>query len=288
MRAVTKPAAQPVQEVFSLDPPPGAAARPFLKWAGGKRQLLPEILKLVPERFGTYFEPFIGGAALFFSLQPRHAVLNDFNERLARTYRGVRSDVESVITLLRSYPHSRAFFEVFRKRSPDGGFDSDLAAWLIYLNRTAYNGLYRVNRANAFNTPFGDYANPTICDAPLLRACSAALKSAEIRTGDFEEAVRGAKRGDFVYFDPPYVPLSEYSDFSRYTSVPFAGTDQVRLRDVALKLKRRGVHVLLSNSSAPIVHELYEKDFELIHVGATRALNCRPGGRGKVVELLIR
>lgn len=274
------------QQPFDWDE--GRVSRPFLKWAGGKRQLLPALLRHVPSDFGTYFEPFIGGAALFFALHPKRAVLGDYNQRLARSYLGVRDDVESVIALLRSYPHSRAFFDEFRKQPIDRGTDADVAAWLIYLNRTAYNGLYRVNRANKFNTPFGRYTNPTICDSGLLRSCSAALRSADIMIGDFENTVAHARSGDFVYFDPPYVPISTFSDFTRYTNAPFSDADQVRLRDVARALKARGVSVLLSNSSAPMVREIYGKGFEIIEVEATRAVNSKASKRGKIVEYLIR
>lgn len=286
LRGMKAVATAPAQQPFGWDE--GGRSRPFLKWAGGKRQLLPVLLRYAPPEFAGYYEPFIGGAALFFALRPRRAVLGDFNDRLARSYRGVRNDVEAVISLLRSYPHSRAFFEEFRKQSVDSGTDADVAAWLIYLNRTAYNGLYRVNRANGFNTPFGSYANPTICDPELLRNCSAALQSAEIMIGDFERTIASAQRGDFVYFDPPYVPISEFSDFTRYTNAPFSDADQVRLRDVALALKKRGVSVLLSNSSAPLVRELYRDGFEIVEVEASRAVNCKAEKRGKVVEFLIR
>ncbi len=264
------------------------SSRPFLKWAGGKRQLLPQLLRYVPPGFNRYYEPFIGGAALYFALRPKQAILGDFNARLARSYLGVRNDVESVIRLLRSYPHSRAFFDAFRRQQIDTGADADVAAWLIYLNRTAYNGLYRVNRANEFNTPFGSYGNPTICDPDLLRTCAAALQNAEILIGDFETTVSGAQNGDFVYFDPPYLPLSTFSDFTRYTNTPFNEKDQIRLRDVARTLKQRGVAVLLSNSSAPRVRELYGEGFEMIEVEASRAVNCKAEKRGKVTELLIR
>lgn len=260
--------------------------RPFLKWAGGKRQLLGQIREKMPKDFGQYYEPFVGGAALYFALQPKRAVLGDFNDRLARTYCGVRNDVDTVISLLRSYPHSKAFYDEFRKQRIDEGGDADVAAWLIYLNRTGYNGLYRVNRANEFNTPFGSYSNPTICDEALLRSCSRTLRQANIIVGDFEKTVASAKRGDFVYFDPPYVPVSEFSDFTRYTLVPFTKADQVRLRDVALALKQRGVFVLLSNSDTTLVREWYSK-FEISEVRASRAVNCKADGRGKVTELLI-
>ena len=264
-------------------------ARPFIKWAGGKRQLMPELLRFVPEKYGTYFEPFLGGAALFFALRPATAVLADSNERLLRTYRGVAEDVEHVIARLSEWPHDRDFFLKLRRSDTASMTDAEVAAWFIYLNRTAFNGLYRVNRQNQFNVPFGRYENPTICDAAGLRACSSALRrSARLRVGDFEAAVADAREGDFVYFDPPYVPVSEYSNFTRYTSGNFGAEDQLRLRDVALALKRRKVHVVLSNSSAPAVFDLYARDFEVHPVGARRALNSKGDRRGEVVEVIIR
>ena len=150
--------------------------RPFIKWAGGKRQLVPELLRFVPEKYGTYFEPFVGGAALFFALRPGAAVLADSNERLIKTYRGVAEDVEQVIALLRTWPHDRDLFLKLRRADTASMNDAEVAAWFIYLNRTAFNGLYRVNRQNQFNVPFGRYENPTICDAAGLRACSAVLR----------------------------------------------------------------------------------------------------------------
>ncbi len=262
--------------------------RPFLKWAGGKRQLLPALRELVPRDYGTYYEPFAGGAALFFDLLPKRAVLCDLNDRLIRTYRGVASNVEQVIGLLSRWPHDRGFFLSLRKSDTSLKTDAEIAAWFIYLNRTAFNGLYRVNRQNEFNVPFGRYSNPTICDAEGLRQASVVLRScAEIRTCDFEEAVKHAKRGDFVYFDPPYVPLSAYSDFARYTADSFGATEQRRLRDIALELKGRGVQVMLSNSSTPLVHELYRSDFQIHLVNARRAVSCRGQGRGPVAEVVI-
>jgi len=267
---------------------PTAEARPFIKWVGGKRQLLDRLLHYVPERFGTYHEPFVGGGALFFRLEPRPAILADSNERLIRTYRGLRNEPEKVIELLRGYPHEKSFFLELRSSDIDAAkTDAEVAAWFIYLNKTAYNGLYRVNRRNLFNVPFGDQKKPNICDAENIRACSRALQGAELVTGDFESVLERAKSGDFVYFDPPYVPLSVTSDFTSYTRDGFDMSDQVRLRDVALELKKRGVYVLLSNSSAPAVRELYA-DFEQIEVDARRAINCKVEGRGAVTELLIR
>ncbi len=270
---------------------PGAeldVARPFIKWVGGKRQLLPRLLDHVPTDAGTYFEPFIGGGALFFAVRPRAAVLADVNVRLIRTYKGVRDNVDEVVGLLRTYPHDSAFFYQLREVNIDTRSDAEVAAWFIYLNKTGFNGLYRVNRANRFNVPFGRYVNPNICDEPTLRACSSALTDTELLVADFEVAVAKAKKGDFVYFDPPYVPLSVTSSFTSYTSDGFGPVEQSRLRDTAKKLKKRGVNVLLSNSSAPFVRSLYAESFELIEVSATRFINSKASGRGAIAELLIR
>jgi len=275
--------------------------RPFIKWAGGKRQLLPELQSCVPAHFERYIEPFVGGGALFFRLsnlplaalplaserKPR-ALLADVNQRLIRTYQGVRDAVDDVIALLRDCRHEAQFYYDMRERSIDECSDAEVAAWLIYLNKIGFNGLYRVNRQNRFNVPFGRHKNPTICDEPTLRACSRALAGVELQVADFEQVAERAEAGDLVYFDPPYVPLSVTSSFTRYTSDGFDVGDQVRLRDLALRLKRRGVHVLLSNSSADYVRELYQQDFELIEVSATRQVNSKASGRGAITELVIR
>ena len=266
----------------------GDGARPFIKWAGGKRQLLPALIERVPDTFGTYFEPFLGGGALYFSQRPERAVLADVNTRLIRTYRGVRDRVDDVIGLLRQYPYDSKFYYDLRRVDIDSASDAEVAAWFIYLNKTGYNGLYRVNRGNGFNVPFGRYANPTICDEPTLRACSAALTTVgQLLVSDFEVAVEGARRGDFVYFDPPYVPLSVTSSFTSYTSDGFGPKNQVRLRDVARRLKEEGVRVLLSNSSAPFVRDLYAEGFGVEEVAATRMVNSRASARGAVTELVI-
>ncbi|MGO9839028.1 MAG: DNA adenine methylase [Polyangiaceae bacterium] len=259
-----------------------------MKWAGGKRQLLQDLERHVPGAYPRYFEPFVGGGALFFRLQPQKAVLADFNERLIRTYRGVKNNVDDVIRLLTDYPHDEKFFYQLRGIDIDVRTDAEVAAWFIYLNRTGFNGLYRVNQRNPFNVPFGRYANPTICDAATLRSCSAALADAELVVEDFEAVVSRATREDFVYFDPPYVPLSMTSSFTSYTSSGFGIEDQTRLRDVALGLKKRGVRVLLSNSSAPVVRDLYREGFETVEVSATRAVNSKASGRGAIIELVIR
>jgi len=257
---------------------------------GGKRQILGELRREAPESFVRYHEPFLGGGALFFHLRPKHAFLTDSNERLIRTYRGVQEDVEEVIRLLKQHQlrHSRRYFLATRAWAEvDGGSDAEVGAWFIYLNRTGYNGLYRVNSRNVFNVPPGNYKKPRICDEDNLRACSRALRGVRLAVSGFEQVVRRAKPGDFVYFDPPYVPLTRTSSFTDYTSKGFGEAEQTKLRDVARALRDKGVHVLLSNSSAPLVHELYS-DFRRIEVSARRAVNSQAHGRGPVQELLLK
>jgi DNA adenine methylase len=200
----------------------------------------------------------------------------------------VRDHVDDILGFLNEYPHDSNFYYEFRQRDIDSASDAEVAAWFIYLNKTGYNGLYRVNRGNGFNVPFGRYANPTICDESTLRACSAALATVgQLLVSDFEAAVADAQRGDFVYFDPPYVPLSVTSSFASYTSDGFGLEEQIRLRDVARRLKTRGVRVLLSNSSAPFVRNLYADDFDIEEVLATRMVNSKASARGAIVELVI-
>jgi DNA adenine methylase len=224
---------------------------------------------------------------LFFSLRPGRSVLSDRNERLIRCYEGVKRHPKKVIALLKAYRNEKRFYLSVRKQEIDKGSDVEVAAWLIYLNKTGYNGLYRVNSKNRFNVPYGDNKNARFCDEDNLRACAQALSSAELFWEDFTAVLGRAKRGDLVYFDPPYVPLSMTSYFTSYTALGFSMDDQIKLRDVALELKKRGVFVLVSNSSAPAVYELYA-DFERIPVAASRMVNSNPAGRGKVTELLIR
>lgn len=264
-------------------------ARPFLKWVGGKRQLLPVLRERMPSSYGRYFEPFVGGGALFFNVRPgRCAVLGDANPRLVRTYRAIRDNVEAVIGALAEYRYDRDEYASARQIDPDALSDTGCAAWFIYVNKTGFNGLYRVNRAGRFNVPFGKYTNPTICDAENLRACSVALTGVDLRIGDFAETVADACAGDFVYFDPPYVPLSATSSFTSYAAGGFGPDAQRRLRDVAAGLLDSGVHVLLSNSSAGMVRELYGgKPFTVDEVDATRSVNCKAEKRGAIKELVM-
>jgi DNA adenine methylase len=264
--------------------------RPFIKWAGGKRSLVEQMEPHVPKRYGTYHEPFAGSAALFFHLKPPRARLSDNNERLIRTYKGLKDSVEQVIELLDGYrrKHSSEFFYALRQEDIDASrSDAKVAAWFIYLNKTGFNGLYRVNSKNRFNVPFGDYAKPNICDAPRLRACARALQPVDVALEDFETAAARAEQGDFVYFDPPYVPLSTTSYFTSYTRQGFGEAEQRRLRDVALALAERGVHVMLSNSSADLVYELYKKAFKIVPIQARRNINSRVEKRGEITELLM-
>jgi DNA adenine methylase len=264
-------------------------AHPFLKWAGGKRQLLPQLRRFVPQDFDTYYEPFLGGGALFFDRLPRKAVLSDINERLVRTYRAVRDEVDGVISILKRYRHDKHVFLRLRRKDIDVCPDAEVAAWMIYLNRTAYNGLYRVNKSNRFNTPFGEHKNPCICDEENLRACSAALRDVSITFGSFELVTENAQPGDFVYFDPPYVPVAVTSSFRSYTAAGFDHAAQVRLSELAIRLVRRGVHVLLSNSCTDVGAALYSSDhFDVRKVPATRRINCKSAGRGVISEFLIR
>jgi len=262
-------------------------AKPFLKWVGGKRQLLSELLEHSPDEFNAYHEPFLGGAALFYALEPDSAVLSDLNHRLLRTYRAVRDEPEAVIALLETYPYDKEFYLRLRAVDIDKRPDFEVAAWMLYVTKTGFNGLYRVNKSGGFNVPFGRYKNPTICDGGRLMACSEALQNVTLVHGDFMGVEERAEPGDFVYFDPPYVPLNTTSSFTSYTRDGFTIDDQIRLRDLALRLKERGVHVLLSNSSAEVVRELYSPKFTVKEVMASRAINSRASARGKVAELLM-
>jgi DNA adenine methylase len=282
-------------EVESVELSAAHAPQPFLKWAGGKRQLVPTlcdaITRIAPNGFQHYYEPFVGGGALFFALRATgwrgHATLGDSNERLVRTYLGVRGDVEEVIKGLKACRYNKKEYLQERSRRWDVLLeDAEVAIRFIYLNRTCFNGLYRVNAKGEFNVPFGKYTNPTICDEPILRAASAALKCAAFKIGDFEKTVKSAERGDLVYFDPPYVPVNETSNFTGYTRDGFTLADQERLRDCALKLKRRGVHVILSNVDMPIVRKIY-RGFSIKHVEARRNINSKGGSRGPVGEVII-
>jgi len=262
--------------------------RPFIKWAGGKGHLLPYFSPFFPsmEKGSRYFEPFIGSAAVFFSLQPPHALLSDSNAELIQLYQVVQQDVENLILALQKHDNKKEYYYQVRALDPATLPPVERAARLIFLNKTCYNGLYRVNRKGQFNVPFGRYRNPPICDPDGLRAASLALQSAELRMADFEEAVSTARGLDFIYFDPPYQPISKTSSFTGYTAGKFDDAEQKRLAAVFRDLHQRGCYVMLSNSNAPLVRELYA-DFQITEIKANRAINSRPDGRGKITECLI-
>jgi DNA adenine methylase len=269
---------------------PDARPRPFLKWAGGKTQLLEQFQPLLPPSFGRYFEPFAGGAALFFALHDRvvkRALLTDVNRELVDCYLAVRDCVDDVILHLRRHKYDAAHYYRVRDVDPARLTLPARAARTIYLNKAGFNGLYRVNSAGRFNVPFGRYTNPTLCDADNLRACSCALRRVDLRVRDFEETARRAKAGDFVYFDPPYVPVSDTAAFTSYVPGGFGYEEQQRLARVFADLAGRGVLVMLSNSDTTPVRELYQ-GFRIDRVLASRSINSKTTARGKVGEVVVR
>jgi len=261
--------------------------RPFLKWAGGKTQLLSELASRLPARFGRYYEPFAGGAALFFAVQPDEAVISDSNAELINCYQVVRDDVEALIDHLKTHVNEEDYFYELRGTQPSMLGALERASRMIYLNRTCFNGLYRVNAKGVFNTPYGRYKNPSICDEGLLREASAALESAELVASDYHQALVTATRGDFVYLDPPYIPVSESADFKRYTKSQFREDDHRRLAQEYRRLGDAGCKVLLSNSWHPLVEELYSA-YTIEQVSARRIVNCDASKRGPVPEAIIR
>ena len=261
--------------------------RPIVKWAGGKSQLLPELSRRLPNNFRRYFEPFGGSAALLFHLQPSAATLADANDELMNCYRVVRDDVELLIADLCRHENEPGYFYATRAVDPASLDEIERASRFIYLNRTCFNGLYRVNKRGQFNTPFGAYSNPRICDANNLRAASAVLRDVELLDSEYQDVLALAEAGDFVYLDPPYVPVSVYSDFKRYTKNQFREEDHIALAGVFRDLDARGCLVVLSNSSTPLVHDLYD-GFNVETVQARRLINRNAAGRGAVDEVIIR
>jgi DNA adenine methylase len=261
-------------------------AAPFIKWVGGKTSLLPELLKHVPAPLRRYHEPFVGGGALFFAVRPRRATLNDNNPELAHCYQQVRDDVYGVLDALARHVYERTHFEAVRALEPARLPAAERAARFIFLNKTCFNGLWRVNRAGRFNVPFGRYKNPRFADPASLITASHALKGVEIRHSPFEEAMARAAPGDFVYLDPPYDPVSATASFASYTAGGFSWEDQKRLAHACIVLNRRGVRFLLSNSATDRVRELYS-GFEQRLVRAPRFINSKADRRGHVDELLV-
>ncbi|NYI06864.1 DNA adenine methylase [Allostreptomyces psammosilenae] len=252
--------------------------RSFLKWAGGKTRYADRLAALAPPYRGRYLEPFMGSAALFFELRPARAVLSDANPELVVCFRQVAEDPEKVMALLDAMPNDREFYDSVRAQRVEALSDAERAARVIYLNKTGFRGLWRVNRRGVFNVPYGAYDRPYYNRRTLL-AASAALRGAEIHCRDFTEALRQAEAGDWVYLDPPYVPLGGFADFQRYTAEQFGEADHRRLAAAMREAAGRGVYVTLSNSDTPLSREIFA-DFRVTRMATRRDINLRAAGRG--------
>lgn len=267
---------------------------PVVKWAGGKRQLWPEIKKEIPQSFSTYYEPFVGGGAVLFALQPSQAVINDVNEELINVYRVIRDQLDDLLQDLKQHKNESDYFYQIREQDRNPQVYAELsnvqrASRTLYLNKTCYNGLFRVNQQGEFNAPFGRYKNPNIVNEKTLTAVSAYLNRAQItlQTGDFVQAVAGLDQTSFVYFDPPYDPISQSASFTGYDQGGFPRSEQIRLKELCDSLNKQGVKFLLSNSATEFILELY-RDYDLRMVQAKRSINSNARKRGAVAEVLVK
>ena len=268
---------------------------PFLKWAGGKRQLMPEIREMLPDGVTThpYYEPFIGGGALFFELLPKRAVINDYNEELINVYTVIRDNPSELIEDLKRHKNTAEYFYKIRAIDRQPLFSNltriERASRIIYLNKTCYNGLYRVNNAGEFNSPFGRYKNPNIVNEPVIKAVSKYLNSSQIQISscDYALILKDIPTDSFVYLDPPYHPISESSSLTGYVQGGWDEGDQLRLRDVCNRLRDNGIKFLLSNSASDFIREIYS-DYNIHIVQAKRSVNSNSSRRGQVDEFLIR
>lgn len=267
---------------------------PVLKWVGGKRQLIETFKPLLPKRITSYCEPFVGGGALLFHLQPNRAYINDINTDLICVYKVIKDSVDALIEELKSYRNESDFFYSVRDWDRDRVkyrylSEVEKAARILYLNKTCYNGLYRVNNAGEFNSPFGNYRNPNIVNEPVLRAVSSYFNAAEVHFSsvDYAEVLAGVKKGTFVYLDPPYDPVSETSNFTGYSKGGFSKEDQIRLRESCDELNRRKINFMLSNSNTEFINEQY-KGYNITVVQAKRAVNSIGSKRGDVKEIVVR
>jgi len=273
--------------------------KPFVKWVGGKRQLAKQFrdMNLYPPEYfnpktAIYFEPFVGGGAMFFDLLPEKAVLSDMNPELIITYNVIKKEVEALIKKLTEHKkkNNKEYFLKIRSQKVERLSAVSVAARFIYLNRTCFNGLYRVNRSGQFNVPYGKNKNPLICDEENLRKVSASLKNVKIYKQDYKKVLSQAKKGDFVYFDPPYYPVSRTASFTSYVKEAFLEKEQKELRDVFLELHKRGCYVMLSNSDTPFINKIYSnlsKKITIHKVFAGRAINSKGSRRGKIKEVVV-
>lgn len=269
--------------------------KPVLKWVGGKTQLLDEIKKYIPKDYECYYEPFVGGGAVVFELEPHNAHINDLNKELINVYKQIKKSPIKLIQLLEEHKlnHNKEYFYKIRELDRDKEIYNNLtdlykASRLIYLNRTCYNGLYRENKKGEFNTPIGSYKNPLICDKTAILELSHYLKEekVKIKSLDFEKFLATTKENDFVYLDPPYDPLSETSSFTSYSKDGFSKEDQIRLKATCDKLNNKGVKFLLSNSDTAFINDLY-KEYKIVKVKARRNINSKGNSRGKINEVMI-
>lgn len=268
---------------------------PILKWVGGKRQLLNDIIPMIPSNCSTYVEPFIGGGAVLFELQPKKAIINDFNSELINVYNVVKNNPEELIDTLKKHQASNNSDYFYSIRELDRDIeryselsDVDKAARIIYLNKTCYNGLFRVNSSGQFNSPYGKYKNPNIVNEPVVRAMSKYFNDNNITVlnGDFKDALKGLRRGAFVYLDPPYMPISSSSSFTGYTENGFDENKQIELKEECDKLNAKGIKFLQSNSDCEFIRELY-KEYSIKTIKAKRAINSKGDARGEINEVLI-
>lgn len=270
---------------------------PVVKWVGGKRQLLPEIKKYIPKKFTTYYEPFMGGGAVLFELQPNKAIVNDVNEELINLYTVIKEFPEELIEELKKHAEFATDSEYFYKiREKDRNIieytlmsNVEKAARIHFLNKTCYNGLFRVNKAGEFNAPFGRYKNPDVVNEITIRAVSKYFNEAniEFRNTDFQEVLKGIRKGSFVYFDPPYDPVTDSANFTGYSKGGFDRNEQERLKKVCDELNKKGIKFLLSNSATSYIKDLY-KDYTIEVIKAKRAINSNGDLRGEIDEVLVR
>lgn len=271
-----------------------AHAAPVVKWVGGKRQLLPQILPLIPKRMTAYCEPFLGGGAVLFALQPRRALVNDLNQDLITVYRVIREDADALIEHLSRHENTPEYFYRIRDLDRDKDAyaalsDVEKASRLLYLNKTCYNGLFRVNASGSFNSPYGHYRRPNIVNEQTIRGVSRYFNTCDITffSGDFAAVLEQVPEGGFVYLDPPYDPVSDTASFTGYNKGGFGREEQVRLKECCDALTARGVKFLLSNSATPFIRELYGS-YRVSIVQARRAVNSVASRRGAIEEVLVR
>lgn len=263
-----------------------STASPVLKWAGGKTQMLNEIIPRLPKEYNQYIEPFIGGGALYFNLGSSKSIIADSNPELINLYKQLAEDCDKVIEALQEYQNTEEMFYEVRGKDWLECSPIEAAARMIYLNRTCFNGLYRLNKKGKFNTPFGKYKNPNICNKDKLYAASKLLKSSTIVCDDYLKVLgKYAKKGDFIFLDPPYMPISDYSDFKRYTKEQFYEQDQINLANEVHRLHKMGCYVMLTNSNHPLIHELY-KDYKIEIIQTKRNINSK-GDRRRGEDIIV-